>query len=233
MDNENRPTALIIGASRGLGLALAGEYLQRGLRVVGTVRGAARTELHGLADGSAGQLDIEQVDITHVGEIARLRDRLATRRFDLLFINAGISNGAQETLPATQPDEFVRLMITNAYGPMQAIEALQDLVSPTGVIGVMSSGLASVTDNAAGGWEVYRASKAALNMLMRSYAARTAAVPRPLLCMAPGWVRTDMGGANALLGIEESIPRVVDVILAQSGKPGLQFLNYKGETLRW
>ena len=100
------------------------------------------------------------------------------------------------------------MMITNALGPMRVIDAFEALVPKTGTIGVMSSGLGSVADNETGGWEVYRASKAALNTLMRSFAARHAGDPRALLIVTPGWVRTDMGGPNAALGIEDSIPRV-------------------------
>jgi NAD(P)-dependent dehydrogenase (short-subunit alcohol dehydrogenase family) len=81
--------------------------------------------------------------------------------------------------------EFVRVMVTNALGPLRVVEVLQDLGPKTGTIGVMSSGLGSVADNDRGGWEVYRASKAALNTLMRSFAARHADDPRALLIIAP------------------------------------------------
>jgi NAD(P)-dependent dehydrogenase (short-subunit alcohol dehydrogenase family) len=97
----------------------------------------------------------------------------------------------------------------------------------------MSSGLGSVADNEAGGWEVYRASKAALNTLMRSYAARHRGDPRGLFLIAPGWVRTDMGGPGAALDVDTSISGVVSTIAAHSGKPGLHYLNYQGKTVRW
>jgi NAD(P)-dependent dehydrogenase (short-subunit alcohol dehydrogenase family) len=86
-------TALIIGASRGLGLALAAEYLARGWQVTATVRGTGRTGLHDLAGSSAGRVVVETVDITVPEQVAALHERLAQRRFDLLFVNAGVTNG--------------------------------------------------------------------------------------------------------------------------------------------
>jgi NAD(P)-dependent dehydrogenase (short-subunit alcohol dehydrogenase family) len=97
----------------------------------------------------------------------------------------------------------------------------------------MSSILGSVGANNVGTWEVYRGSEAALNTAMRSYAARHRQDRRSLIAMAPGWVRTDMGGPQAHLSIDESIPGVVATIAAQRGKPGLQFLDYQGQTVPW
>ena len=97
----------------------------------------------------------------------------------------------------------------------------------------MSSGQGSVANNTNGQYEVYRSSKAALNMFMRSFAARHAGDPRTLLLMAPGWVRTDMGGPQARLSIEESIPKLADTMLAATGKPGLHYLDYLGRTVPW
>lgn len=230
---DKRLSALIVGASRGLGLALAEEYLRRGWHVVATVRGQTKTALHDLQARHTGSLEIETVDIVAQDQVAALRDRLAGRTFDLLFVNAGVANDPDETIGNVSTDEFIRVMVTNALSPMRVIEALDGLVSPSGTIGVMSSGLGSVADNEHGGWEVYRGSKAALNTFMRSYAARQRGSRRSLVIIAPGWVRTDMGGPHATLGIEESIPRVVDTISAQTGNPGLKYVDYLGRTVRW
>ena len=224
------PTALIIGASRGLGLAMAEEYLGRGWRVVATVRNQGRTALHGLV---SEHLEIETVDIADEDQIAALGDRLSGRRFDLLFVNAGVTNDPEERVGAVSTEEFVRVMVTNALGPMRVVETLADLVRPGGTIGVMSSGLGSIANNLNGGYEVYRGSKAALNMFMRSFAVRHGLDRLTYLIVAPGWVRTDMGGAGASLSIGESIPRVVDTITAQSGKPGLRYVDYQGQTVPW
>lgn len=224
---------LLIGASRGLGLALAEEYLKRGWHVTATERDRTTSQLHNLLETSDGRLEIETVDIVYPDRVAALRARLASRKFDLLFVNAGVKNADRETIADVSTEEFIRVMVTNALSPMRVVEALRDLVRPSGTIGIMSSGQGSIANNESGNYEVYRGSKAALNMFMRSFAARHADDPRALLLMAPGWVRTDMGGAQARLSIEESIPNLANTIDAQAGKAGLQYLDYLGRKVPW
>ncbi len=229
----DKSTVLIIGASRGLGLALAEEYLERGSEVIATIRGSDRTELHELAESAGGRLKIEHLDINVSGQLDDLRQRLAARKFDLLFVNAGVTNHHGATTADISTDEFTRLMVTNALSPMRVVESLGDLVQPDGTIGVMSSGQGSVANNENGGFEIYRASKSALNQLMRSYAARHRGGRRTLLLMAPGWVKTALGGPGARLTIDESIPSLVTVIEEQRGREGLQYLDYQGNTVAW
>ncbi|ASW01753.1 SDR family NAD(P)-dependent oxidoreductase [Paraburkholderia aromaticivorans] len=222
-------TVLLIGASRGLGLAMAAEYLRRGWRVIATGRADSTERLRHLT----GALEIETVDITHPEQVADLRARLAGRQLDVLFVNAGVKNDDRETIADVSTEEFVRVMVTNALSPMRVVETFQDLVRPNGTIGVMSSGQGSVTNNVNGNYEVYRGSKAALNMFMRSFAARHANDPRTLLLMAPGWVRTDMGGPEARLSIEESIPNLLNTMEAYEGRSGLHYLDYLGRVVPW
>jgi NAD(P)-dependent dehydrogenase (short-subunit alcohol dehydrogenase family) len=232
-ESEMNKSVLIIGASRGLGLAIAKEFLGQGFHVVGTVRGNAKTAFDQLAEASAGRVEVETVDINAPDQIAGLRARLAGRTFDILFVNAGVTNNPSETIAEVTTDEFVRVMVTNALSPMRVVEALHDLVPPSGLIGVMSSGQGSVANNTRGMREVYRGSKAALNMFMRSFAARHADDPRAMILMAPGWVRTDMGGPDAPLTIEESVPSLVRTLLAAQGGAGLRYLDYLGRTVPW
>ncbi|WP_352583246.1 SDR family NAD(P)-dependent oxidoreductase [Mesorhizobium sp. M0088] len=227
-------TILLIGASRGLGHGMAAEFLKKGWNVVGTVRGGGtRTLLHDLADEHAGRVEIETLDICEPDQIAGLRQRLTGRMFDMLFVNAGTTNNETDTVGQVTTDEFIRVMLTNALSPIRVIESLDDLVEAFGLIGVMSSGQGSVSNNTTGMREVYRGSKAALNQYMRCYAARHAGEARSMVLMAPGWVRTELGGPGARLTIQESIPSLVNVLLAKRGNPGLEYLDYLGRTVPW
>ena len=237
MPSASDPTALtilIVGASRGLGHALAAEFLTRGWTVIGTVRTGGRTKLHELAENHAGRAEIETLDIDAPDEIAALRERLSGRTLDMLFVNAGTTTHDEHVrIGEVSTDEFVRVMVTNALGPMRAVEALQDLVPADGLIGAMSSGQGSIANNDKGLREVYRASKAALNMSMRSFAARDGEFPRAMALLAPGWIRTDLGGPDAPFTIEETVPKLVDVLLVKRGTPGIEYLDRFGATVPW
>ena len=232
-NTPSQKTILLIGASRGLGFAMVEEYLRRGYRVIATGRATSTEKLRRLAETSAGALEVETVDITITDQVAALRARLVDRRIDLLFVNAGVKNDDHETIADVSTEEFVRVMVTNSLSPMRVIDVFQDLVPPTGTIGVMSSGQGSITNATNANFEVYRGSKAALNMFMRTFEARSAEYPRSLLLMAPGWVQTDMGGPTARLTIEESIPNLANTIEAYKGRPGLHYLDYLGRNVPW
>jgi len=226
-------SVLVIGASRGLGLALAKEWFTRGWHVIATVRGGEHPELDSLSKNSEGRLQVETLDVTDEASLHSLKQRVSERTLDLLFINAGVALGPGDRVDQVSTDDFNRIMITNALSPMRIIAALADLVRKDGTVAVMSSSLGSVALNDSGGWEVYRASKAALNTLMRSYAASGRSGQRTLALVDPGWVRTEMGGTDAALDIQESIPRVVDALIAHEGQPGLRYFNYLDQTLPW
>ncbi|MFT3966232.1 MAG: SDR family NAD(P)-dependent oxidoreductase [Sphingobium sp.] len=223
-------TVLILGASRGLGLAMAAEWSARGAKVIATARGDA-PELSALGARYPESLSIETADLDNAASMHALRARLEGQRIDILFVNGGIAHGIGETATSVDEGEYLAMMRTNALGPLRALEILQDLVPADGVLAVMSSELGSITNNN-GFWTFYSASKAALNMLIKGFAAQHGGGPAVLL-VCPGWIRTDMGGARALFSIEETIPDVVTMVAGHIGRPGLRFVDRFDKDLPW
>jgi NAD(P)-dependent dehydrogenase (short-subunit alcohol dehydrogenase family) len=221
----SRQVALIIGASRGLGLGLAREFAARSWQVTGTTRRA----------GAVGDARIAEVvlDIRHDDDLALLANRLLPESLDLLFLNAGVKGPERQSADHVTSGELLDLMQVNAIAPVHVARQLLPAVKRGGTVAFMSSRMGSVADNENGDWELYRASKAALNSLVRGFHAKDAA-PRSVkvLTLHPGWVRTDMGGAAAPLSVEDSARGLADVIERHRGA-GHQFLDYSGRTIPW
>jgi NAD(P)-dependent dehydrogenase (short-subunit alcohol dehydrogenase family) len=215
-------TAPLLGASRGLGLGLAEEYLSRGWRVIATARADA-AKLEALEQSAKGRLRIERIDIADTTGVAALSEQLDGEALDLLFIVAGISGSVPRPLHEVSADEAARVYLINAYYPIAAAQACADLLKGDGTVAFMWSRL--------GSWEAYRASKAALNIGARSFFHRH---PRhAVLSIAPGWVRTGMGGPSATFDVETSCRNVANAIAKHAGNPGHRFVNYDGTELAW
>lgn len=223
---------LIIGASRGLGAGLAGEHLARGWHVTATARGAA-PELEPLRQRHPDRLAIERCDIRAAADVHGLAGRLAGSRFDLLFLNAGIMLGRGVPLSEVPDADVADIFLTNAVAPVRAADALIGTVAPGGTVAFMSSILGSIATNEDGRAELYRASKAALNSLVRSFRARHTERPITVLALHPGVVRTAMGGPSAPLDITTSVKGVADVLMRRRGTGGVAFVDWRGEVIPW
>jgi NAD(P)-dependent dehydrogenase (short-subunit alcohol dehydrogenase family) len=221
------PTALIFGTSRGLGRALVVEHLKRGWEVIATVRDAAS-----IADLACDALTVEVLDTADWAGVDALRERLAGRPLDLLFVSAAIVGPSLGPIGAADPDEFAQMMLINVLAPLRIVDRYRDLVRPDGTMAVMSSGLGSITLNTSAGYEAYRTSKAALDMGLCSIFARVAD-KRTWLAVDPGWVQTDMGGPEAHLTINQSIPSLTDMLEQRRGTGGIKFVTYDNKELPW
>ena len=224
--------ALIIGGSRGLGLGLVREHLARGWQVVATAR-ARSSELEALGQAFRQCLTIEHLDIVRPEQVAALVQNLRGQAFDLLFLNAGIMTGRGLPLAEVADSDIAGIFMTNAISPIRVADALAASVAPGGTIAFMSSILGSVGTNDDGRAELYRASKAALNSLIRSFRARHSRADLTVLAMHPGVVRTSMGGPGAPLDIETSVRGVADVIAKRWGRGGQAFVDYRNEIIPW
>ncbi|RJF97130.1 SDR family oxidoreductase [Noviherbaspirillum saxi] len=221
------PTALILGASRGIGREFVRQLRAAGWNVIATARNDAGLDT--LRSEGAQAL---KLDVTKPESLAGLGAQLDDEKLDLAIYVAGVyGNGGQATSPPTAED-FDAVMHTNVLGAMRAIPLIAPLVEAAqGKFAFITSMMSSIGDtDASYGW-VYRASKAALNMTVKSAAFDYPKATFVALC--PGWVRTDMGGPDAPIAVEESVSGLLQVIATLELKDTGSFRNYAGERLSW
>ncbi|HLI66324.1 MAG TPA: SDR family oxidoreductase [Caulobacteraceae bacterium] len=229
-------TALVVGASRGLGLGLVRDLAGRGWSVIATLRSEGSGEaLRALAGGSGGKVRIEMCDVEDGASIDALAGRLKDVTLDLLFVNAGITLRGLAKAGDASRDDVARIFLTNTVGPIHVAEAFLDQMRDgPGVIAMMTSGLGSISRSFRGGSaDLYSASKAALNKLTRSFTLALGDRKLTVLSISPGWVRTDMGGPGAMLSVEDSVKGIVDVVEAKAGTGEHGFYGHDGATVPW
>ncbi|MCO7518900.1 MULTISPECIES: SDR family oxidoreductase [unclassified Pseudomonas] len=223
-------TALIIGASRGLGLGLVQRLQEDGWNVVATVRDPQKPGALAEVPG----VRIERLEMNDTAQLDGLKQRLQGEVFDLVFVNAGVMGPLPQDLESVQLLQLGELFMTNAVAPIRVARRLAGQVRQgSGVLAFMSSILGSVTIPDGGEICLYKASKAALNSMINSFVVD---LQRPDLCvlaMHPGWVKTDMGGENAEIDVLTSTRGMLAQIKAHSGNGGLRFIDYQGQTLTW
>jgi NAD(P)-dependent dehydrogenase (short-subunit alcohol dehydrogenase family) len=222
-------TVLIIGASRGLGLELVAQYLAAGWRVLATARkikDIKRLELLGA--------NAYRVRVTNPADFEALKRILASKSINVAIYNAGVYGSATPRVNAIAKADFDEVMRTNVWGAMLAVPAIAPAVSRAkGVFAFVSSTMGSIAKMDGHNRIVYRASKSALNAVMKGASMEWADGGIVCAALHPGWVRTDMGGPNADIAPSESVTGVRKVIERLSQKDNGVFLDYAGKALKW
>lgn len=231
---------VIVGAERGLGLGLAGQLLARGWHVTGTARaGTDDAALRALGQAHPGHLATGTVDVTDAAESRRFAERLAVQGplLDVVFLNAGIYGPLHQSAADASTEEWNTIFQTNAVGPFRLARWLLPCLAPGGTVAFMSSHRASIAGNTEGGLELYRASKAAANMLSRGLYAELAPLGATVLNIHPGWAATAMGTLDgtvaAEIDVDTSVRGVADQLERHMGSGRQLFLDYRGEPLPW
>lgn len=227
---------LITGANRGLGLEFARQYLADGASVFAACRSPEQaTELRQLAASAQGRLELLALDVTSEASIATATLTLQTlaNSLDLLINNAGIADWSG--LSSISADGFHKVFRTNVCAPVLLTRSLLPLLkrgkSPK-VINI-SSRLGSITwrDPGSIGDYAYSSSKAALNMVTKQLAHDLRADGIVVIAQSPGWVRTDMGGAEAPLSPAQSVSSMKALIARYSHGDSGRFVDYDGKVL--
>ncbi len=229
------PTTLITGANRGIGLEFAHTYAAEGWRVHASCRAPdAAAELAALAADSDGRITIHPLEVTDGAQVAALAGTVGGP-IDLLLNNAGANMRAHQSLDDMDYDGWAELFAVNAMAPLRLADAFagQVAASERKLMVTISSRMGSIAANETGNSIAYRSSKSAVNQVMRSVAHQLGGKGVTSVLFHPGWVRTDMGGPNGAIGVEESVAGMRAVIAGLTPADNGRFLNYDGEELPW
>jgi NAD(P)-dependent dehydrogenase (short-subunit alcohol dehydrogenase family) len=224
------PTALVVGASRGIGLEFARHYAARGWQVIATCRDAKGATA--LKDSKA---EIAHCDVTDALSIEALAESLSGRAVDHLVFNAGIQGPREYTMTDFDEAAWIEVMRTNAMAPLRLAGHFVEHVarSERKVMAFVSSRRGSMAENTWGGHYIYGSSKAALNCVVKSMSIELK--PRGVVCIAltPGWVRTDMGGVNAPIDAATSAEGMVGILDRSGPAQTGRFFQYDGKEIPW
>ena len=224
-------TILVTGANRGLGLEFARSYAADGWRVHACCRHPEKArELSAIA----GDVVIHKLDVTDGLRVASLARELADERIDILINNAGVFHAGND-LGRVDYEDWVEELKVNTIAPARMAERFVKPVaaSERKLIVNITSGLGSIANTTSGESIVYRSSKAGLNMVAKCLSLAYAERGITVVALSPGWVRTNMGGANARLTPAESIAKMRKVIDRLTPADSGRFFNQDGEERPW
>ncbi|MDO9366856.1 MAG: SDR family oxidoreductase [Methylotenera sp.] len=222
---------LITGANRGIGLELTKQYAQDGWRILACCRNPQQaTALQSLAKLHAN-IQLCSLDVADFAQINALALQLKDQKIDVLINNAGVypdssSGDADAWLDAFKINSIAPFKIAAAFTPHIANSQLKKLAT-------LSSKMGSMDDNTSGGSYIYRSSKAAVNMVMKSLSIDLKPLGIAVVTLHPGWVLTDMGGPNALIDKQTSVSGLRQVIQDLSLSNSGQFIGYDGKAVNW
>ena len=224
------PTALIVGASRGIGLEFTRQYLAAHWQVFATFRSEA--DRIKLRDMGAHTL---KLDVLNPNDLAAVSWQLDGEDIDVLVMNAGVYGPRTSHVQKPPTDqEFDEVMRTNVLSVMRLVPLVGPLLSRTrGTLAFVSSRMGSIAEASAGYGMLYRVSKAAVNMVGKLAHTELAPQGVRVLTLHPGWARTDMGGPNADVEVDASVAGMRRVIGEAVAYPGGGFYDYRGQSLAW
>jgi len=223
------PTVLITGANRGIGLEYARQFAEKGYQVIGTARDPSDAK-----ELSAVASRVEQLDVTDGASVSALATRLGDVPIDILVNNAGIFDRRDVTVDKVDFAMMEQTFAVNTAGPLRVTQALLPNLrgGKRRTIVNMSSHLGSI-EKSNGRWYAYRASKAALNQINKILSVELAPEGFTCVVLHPGWVRTDLGGANATYSPQESVSGLVAVIEKLGPADNGRFYDFKGDPIPW
>jgi NAD(P)-dependent dehydrogenase (short-subunit alcohol dehydrogenase family) len=229
-------SVLITGANRGLGLEFARQYAAAGWRVFACCRNPDEAPgLQELSRTAPAPVSLHALDVVDHARIEDLARQLRDEPLDVLLNNAGVYGPNKMFLGRVDYRAWADVFAVNTMAPLKMAECFAENVarSERKVIACISSQMGSIAGNTSGRHYLYRSTKAALNSVVKSLAIDLQ--PRGVIAVAlhPGWVQTDMGGADADLHPADSVRAVIGVLARLRPEDSGKFLSYTGAELPW
>ena len=227
---------LVTGANRGLGLGLVKKFLENDEKVICTTRNLSKSkELISCKEKYNDNLEICELDLLDKESPNILSNFLGDKPIDLFINNAGVIGHSAQHFKSVSLNHWIDVLKVNLISPLLMTQSIIKNVekSSEGKIYFISSKVGSIEDNKSGGMYIYRSSKTALNQVVKSLSIDLKPLGISVISLHPGWVRTEMGGPNALISVEESVNGMIDVISNTSIINSGQFINYDGTRLPW
>lgn len=224
---------LITGSNRGIGLEFVKQYAADGWRVLACCRDPQQAaELKILAAANT-RIKILPLDVADFAQIEALAKQLKHEKIDLLINNAGIFPDPSAGM--THTDNWLAAFKVNSMAPLKMAEAFSPHLAASQLkkIATLTSKMGSIDDNSSGGSYIYRSSKAAGNMVMKSLSIDLQPKGIAVVTLHPGWVKTAMGGANAAVDTNASVAGMRQVIADLSLSNSGQFMAYDGKVINW
>jgi len=230
-------TTLITGANRGIGLEFSRQFAADGWRVLACSRHPEKSEeLNRLAAQYPDRVQVLPLDVADHVQIERLAQNHTEESIDLLINNAGIyPESDNKGFGHTDYAEWVQAFRINTMAPLKMAEAFATQISRSKLktIVTITSKMGSIADNSSGGNYLYRSSKAALNMVVKSIAIDLKPLGIIAVVFHPGWVKTDMGGPNAMITTEQSVSGIRQVVSSFTIDDSGKFFAYDGKVIPW
>lgn len=226
------PNVLISGASRGLGLEFARQYAADGWRVYATCRDPEHAAQLGQIPG---EISVEALDVAEKASLDGLARKLKSVPIDVVIANAGVIGPRAMRPEMIDRDSWLETLEVNTIGPLAlagAFKANLERSKLKKAIAITSM-LGSISGNESGGFYVYRSSKAALNAVWRSLAVDWRQTGIVCAVLHPGWVRTEMGGANGEITPTQSVDGLRSVIERLTLQESGRFWSWAGQELGW
>jgi NAD(P)-dependent dehydrogenase (short-subunit alcohol dehydrogenase family) len=229
-------TVLITGANRGLGLEFTRQLCEQNIQVIATCRNPLKAAFLQQLAKTYSHLSIVELELSNDKSISQLMSEIGDIAIDWLIANAGTLGDRGVAIGNISRDNFLEVINVNCLGSLKISEALLPnlLKGKDKLIVAISSNLGNISTNQYGHAYAYRASKAALNSVMRSFAVDVAEQGVKVMLLHPGWVKTELGGPYAVIDIEESVTAMLKVIEANRlDCHADRMYSYDGTIIAW